>query len=233
MVLLEHARRYCPDAVFIFTSTSKVYGDRPNALSFTETSTRYDLPKDHPGYNGITEAMSIDAATHSVFGASKAAADLMVQEYGRYFGLRTAVFRCGCIAGPSHQGARQHGFLSYLVRCAREGRPYTIYGYRGKQVRDNLHVSDLIAAFDAFYKNPKDGGAVYNMGGSRVSNTSILEAITWIENAGKARMRITFEDTPSVGDHRWYVSDVGKFQRDYPAWLVTRTTEQIIEDLWV
>jgi CDP-paratose 2-epimerase len=168
-----------------------------------------------------------------VFGASKAAADLMVQEYGRYFGLRTAVFRCGCIAGPSHQGARQHGFLSYLVRCAREGRPYTIYGYRGKQVRDNLHVSDLIAAFDAFYKNPKDGGAVYNMGGSRVSNTSILEAITWIENAGKARMRITFEDTPRVGDHRWYVSDVGKFQRDYPAWLVTRTTEQIIEDLWV
>lgn len=233
LFFLEHTRTYAPGAVFIFTSTNKVYGDGPNHLPFMETTTRYELSKRHPLYDGISETMSIDMTTHSLFGVSKTAADLMVQEYGRYFGLRTGVFRCGCITGLAHQGAHQHGFLAYLVRCAKEKRRYTVYGYHGKQVRDNLHVSDLVAAFDAFYEHPREGGAVYNMGGSRASNSSLLEAIALIEDMGKTRIQTTFEDTPRVGDHQWYISDVTKFQRQYPTWRVTHTIEQIIEDLWM
>lgn len=231
LLLLEATRKHCPEAVFIFLSTNKVYGDRPNALPLKEFPTRYDLPKRHPLFNGISESMPIDASLHTIFGVSKVSADLMVQEYGRSFGLRTGVFRCGCLTGPSHRGARQHGFLSYLVRCAKENRPYIVYGYHGKQVRDNLHVSDLIAAFDAFYRRPRPG-EVYNMGGSRVSNISIVEAIAMIENVGGTTIRKRFADTPRVGDHQWYISDVGKFRRDYPGWRVTRTTEEIIEELW-
>ncbi|MDP1722365.1 MAG: NAD-dependent epimerase/dehydratase family protein [Candidatus Gottesmanbacteria bacterium] len=229
--LLENARKYSPDAVYIFTSTNKVYGDSPNALPFVELPTRYDLPTTHPSYDGINESMTIDKTTHTVFGVSKTAADLMVQEYGRYFGLRTGVFRCGCLTGPAHRGARQHGFLSFLVRSAKENRPYTVYGYKGKQVRDNLHVSNLVAAFDAFYEKPRPG-EVYNMGGSRASNISLIEAIAMIERLGKTTIDITFVDTPRIGDHQWYVSDVKKFQRHYPQWRLTHTTEKIIEELW-
>lgn len=232
MLLLENARAYTPEAIFIFTSTNKVYGDGPNALPFVESPTRYELPKHHPLYTGINELMTLDMTTHTVFGVSKTAADLMVQEYGRYFGLRTGVFRCGCLTGPAHRGARQHGFLAYLVRCAKEQRPYTVYGYHGKQVRDNLHVSDLVAAFDAFYEHPREGGAVYNMGGSRASNISLVEAVAMIEHLGKITIHTTYVDTPRTGDHRWYISDVTKFRSHYPGWRVTRTIEEIIEDLW-
>ena len=231
ILLLEYTRKYSPEGVFIFTSTNKVYGDEPNSLPFVETYTRYELPKRHPFYTGINELMPLDRTTHTVFGVSKTAADLMVQEYGRYFGLRTGVFRCGCLTGPAHRGARQHGFLAYLVRCAKEKRPYIIYGYHGKQVRDNLHVSDLVAAFDAFYQNPR-AGAVYNMGGSRASNISLVEAVAMIEHLGKITMQTTFVDTPRTGDHQWYISDVTKFRNHYPGWRVTRTIEEIMEDLW-
>ena len=176
--------------------------------------------------------MPIDASMHTVFGVSKTSADLMVQEYGRYFGLRTGVFRCGCITGPVHRGARQHGFLAYLVRCAKEKRPYAVYGYRGKQVRDNLHVRDLIEALDAFYEHPRKG-AVYNLGGSRASNTSIVEAIAMIERLENITIQTTFVDSSRAGDHQWYISDVMKFQRDYPGWQITRTMEEIIKELWI
>lgn len=231
MLLLEATRTHCPEAVFIFLSTNKVYGDRPNSLPLKEFPTRYDLPKSHPFYNGVSESMPIDASMHTVFGVSKAAADLMAQEYGRYFGLRTGVFRCGCITGPAHRGARQHGFLAYLVRCAKEKRPYTVYGYRGKQVRDNLHVRDLIEALDAFYEHPRKG-AVYNLGGSRASNISIVEAIAMIERLENTTIQTTFVDSSRAGDHQWYISDVIKFQRDYPGWRITRTMEDIVQDLW-
>lgn len=231
ILLLEYTRKYNPEAVFIFTSTNKVYGDGPNTLPFIKTPTRYELQKHHPLYTGINEMMTLDMTTHTVFGVSKTAADLMVQEYGRYFGLRTGVFRCGCLTGPAHQGARQHGFLAYLVRCAKEKRPYTVYGYHGKQVRDNLHVSDLVAAIDAFYEHPRKG-AVYNMGGSRASNISLVEAVAMIEQLGKITINTTFVDTPRIGDHQWYISDVTKFRSHYPGWRFTRTIEEIIEDLW-
>ncbi len=229
--LLENTRKHCPEAVFIFTSTNKVYGDSPNALPFLELPTRYDLPTDHPLYEGINESMPIDRTTHTIFGASKTAADLMVQEYGRYFGLRTGVFRCGCLTGPAHRGARQHGFLSYLVRCAKEERLYTVYGYKGKQVRDNLHVSDLIRAFDLFYQHPRPG-EVYNMGGSRDSNISLLEAVALVDRLGTTNLQTTFVDIPRFGDHQWYISDVRKFRSHYPWWRITRTVEQIIGELW-
>ena len=231
ILLLEHTRTYSPESVFIFTSTNKVYGDLPNTLPFLEYPTRYDLPTDHPLYEGITESMAIDQTTHTVFGVSKTAADLMVQEYGRYFGLRTGVFRCGCLTGPAHQGTRQHGFLAYLVRCAKEQRPYTVYGYHGKQVRDNLHVSEVVVAFDAFYQNPRAGEA-YNMGGSRASNISLREAIAMIERLGKTTIQTIFVDTPRTGDHQWYISNVTKFRSHYPGWGVTRTIDEIIEELW-
>lgn len=231
LVLLELTRMHSPDAVFIFTSTNKVYGDRPNSLPFSEQPTRHEIAKTHPFFTGIDESMSIDTTTHSIFGVSKAAADLMTQEYGRYFGLNTVAFRCGCLTGPAHQGARLHGFLAYLVKCAKHKRPYTIYGYKGKQVRDNLHVEDLIEAFDAFYKNPR-GGEVYNMGGGRYANISIIEAIGMVEEIGGVTMKTTYVDVPRKGDHQWYISDTGKFERHYPAWRQKHTVEQIITELW-
>lgn len=230
LYLLQCMREYAKESIFIFTSTNKVYGDRPNKLPFIEQKTRWELPINHRYYHGIDETMSIDKSTHSIFGVSKAAADLMVQEYGRYFGLATGVFRGGCLTGPAHSAARLHGFLAYLVKCIRDGTSYTINGYKGKQVRDNIHASDLIVAFYEFYKKPH-AGEVYNMGGSRHSNTSILEAIEKIELLTAKKAKVTYINTPRIGDHIWYISDVSKFQKHYPSWKYTYNNDQILIDL--
>ncbi len=218
LVMLEATRKFAPDAVFIFTSTNKVYGDTPNYLPLIETATRWEVDPAHPlSEYGIDETMSIDQTKHSVFGASKVAADVMVQEYGRYFGMRTGVFRGGCLTGPAHSGAELHGFLAYLVRCAVTIRPYTIFGYKGKQVRDNIHSNDLVQCFWHFYRNPK-AGAVYNIGGSRYSNCSVLEAIDLIAELSGHRVNYTLSDDARSGDHIWWISDVRRFQQDFPDW---------------
>lgn len=218
LVLLEATRKFCPDAVLIFTSTNKVYGDTPNSLPLIEMERRWELdPSHHFSAHGIDETMSIDQTKHSVFGASKVAADVMVQEYGRYFGMRTGVFRGGCLTGPAHSGAELHGFLAYLVQCAVTGRPYTIFGHKGKQVRDNIHSNDLVQCFWHFHRDPKPG-AVYNIGGSRHSNCSMLEAIDLIEDISGRRVNYTLSDTARSGDHIWWISDVRRFQQDYPGW---------------
>ena len=218
LVLLEATRKFCPNAVFIFTSTNKVYGDTPNTLPLIEMASRWELDASHSWAEfGIDESMSIDQTKHSVFGASKVAADVMVQEYGRYFGMRTGVFRGGCLTGPAHSGAQLHGFLAYLVRCAVTDNPYTIFGYGGKQVRDNIHSNDLVQCFWHFYQDPK-AGAVYNIGGSRFANCSVLEAIDLIDDLCGKRVAFTLSNEARSGDHIWWISDVRKFQKDYPAW---------------
>ena len=221
LVLLEAVRKHSPEAVFIFTSTNKVYGDTPNELPLVETERRWELSPEHRwSALGIDETMSLDQTTHSLFGVSKAAADLLVQEYGRYFGIRTGVFRGGCLTGPAHSGAELHGFLSYLVRCAVTGRPYTIFGYKGKQVRDNIHSNDLVQCFWHFFRAPRPG-AVYNIGGSRHSNCSMLEAIDLIADISGHRVNYTLSDAARTGDHIWWISDVGRFRQDYPEWSYT------------
>ena len=232
LYLLENFREYCPDGVFIFTSTNKVYGDIPNRLPLIELKTRYELPKDHAYYKGIDESMSIDNSMHSIFGASKVAADVMVQEYGKYFGLKTAIFRGGCLTGPAHSGARLHGFLAYLIKCIARGEEYTIIGYKGKQVRDNIHSFDLVNAFYHFYKKPRKG-EVYNIGGSRYSNTSILEAIEKTEQILNKKAKIEYSDKNRSGDHQWYISDVSKFKSHYPDWDYTYDNDKIIEELCI
>ncbi len=229
--LLEATRQICPEAVFIFTSTNKVYGDRPNQLPLIEKETRYELPEGHPYYEGIDETMSIDFCLHSLFGASKVAADILVQEYGRYFGMKTVCLRGGCLTGPAHSGTRLHGFLSYLVRCAITGIPYHIYGYKGKQVRDNIHSYDFVNTFWHFFLNPKKG-EVYNMGGSRFSNCSILEAISLIEEITNKEVKYIYEDKHRIGDHIWYISCVEKFKKDYPDWNYTRSLRSMIEEIF-
>ena len=230
LIMLESARKYSPDAVFVFTSTNKVYGDRPNELPLVELETRWEIAPGHQYEKGIDESMSIDATLHSVFGASKVAADVMVQEYGRYFGMKTAVFRGGCLTGPFHQGVELHGFLNYLVKCVVSGRQYRIFGYKGKQVRDNIHSTDLIAAFYEFYKSPRPGEA-YNMGGSRHSNCSMLEAFKKIEAASGKKAVTEYLDQPRKGDHIWYISDVSKFQAHYPGWHYSYDIDRIIQEL--
>ena len=228
--LLECTRKYCPDSVFIFTSTNKVYGDLPNKLDLIETDTRWELPQGHKYFNGINETMSIDQCTHSLFGASKVSADVMVQEYGRYFGMKTGVFRGGCLTGPLHSGAELHGFLSYLITCATEGIPYTIYGYKGKQVRDNIHSYDLVSAFNEFYKNPRPG-EVYNIGGSRHSNISVLEAIYKIQERTGKTIDYSISSNNRTGDHIWYISDVSKFMEHYPQWGYKYNMDLIIDEM--
>lgn len=216
--LLELCRRYCQDASFIFTSTNKVYGDRPNSLPLVELETRWEIdPKNKQFQNGIDEQMSIDNSKHSLFGASKVAADILVQEYGKYFGMNTVSFRGGCLTGPAHSGAELHGFLAYLVKCTLTKKPYTIFGYKGKQVRDNIHSFDLINAFWEYYQNPRKG-EVYNIGGSRQSNTSILEAIESIAKISGSKLDFRISTEARVGDHIWYISDVAKFKDHYPKW---------------
>lgn len=232
LVLLELVREFCPDAPFIFTSTNKVYGDAPNALPLEETDTRWEIAQDHRFHaRGIDESMRVDRSLHSLFGVSKLAADLLVQEYGRYFGLKTVCFRGGCITGSGHSGAELHGFLAYLFQCGIRGEPYTVYGYNGKQVRDNIHCHDLVQAFLAFFDNPRSG-AVYNMGGGRHSNCSVLEAIARIEDLTGTSLQWTYDDTPRIGDHIWYVSDVSSFQRDYPDWRYSYDLERIAAETY-
>ncbi len=230
VVLLEALRAHAPGAVFIFTSTNKVYGDAPNLLPLVELDKRWELDPAHPyARNGIDETMSIDQTTHSVFGASKVAADIMTQEYGRYFGLKTGTFRGGCLTGPAHSGAELHGFLAYLVKRAVAGTPYTIYGYKGKQVRDNIHSYDLVTAFWHFFNDPRPG-EVYNIGGSRVSNCSILEAIDLIEAISGKGVQYSVVETNRVSDHIWWISDVRKFRRHYPGWEYKHSLRTILEE---
>ena len=229
--LLEAVRTSCPDAVFIFTSTNKVYGDRPNSLPLVELDQRWEVAHDHPyAAHGIDEDMSIDASKHSLFGASKVAADVLTQEYGRYFGLRTGVFRGGCLTGPGHSGTKLHGFLAYLMKCTLTGDPYTVFGYKGKQVRDNIHSGDLIAAFDAFYRSPRPG-EVYNIGGGRFSNCSMLEAIDLCEDLTGRKLDWSYADDNRIGDHIWYVSDVRKFSAHYPDWQLRYDVPAILRDI--
>ncbi len=234
--LLELTRLHCPGAVFVFTSTNKVYGDTPNFLPLAELDKRYEIEASHPYHkNGIDELMSIDQSRHSLFGASKVAADVLVQEYGRYFGMHTVVFRGGCLTGPQHSGTQLHGFLSYLMKCAISGNQYTIFGYKGKQVRDNIHSHDLVNMFWHFYQHPRPGGEVYNAGGGRFSNCSMLEAIELCEQISGNKMNYTYTDTPRSGDHIWYISDTSKFKTHYPGWdyeyNLLVTMEQIFEHM--
>jgi CDP-paratose 2-epimerase len=228
--LLEAARRHTPDATFIFISTNKVYGDRPNSLPLEDAGTRLELPPDHHYYQGIDTSMSIDHSTHSLFGVSKAAGDLLVQEYGRYFGMPTVCFRCGCISGPHHAGARLHGFLAYLMKCVVTGTPYTVYGYAGKQVRDNIHSADLVRAAMEFHRAPRSA-AVYNMGGGRDANCSLLEAIEACERISGRELSWELESEPRVGDHRWWISDQREFTGDFPEWKLEYDLETTLREI--
>jgi len=215
--LLELARRHCPETPFVFTSTNKVYGDLPNQLPLVEQATRLDLPADHSFHGGIDESMSVDRSMHSLFGVSKTAADLLTQEYGRYFGMPTVCFRCGCITGEHHAGAEQHGFLAYLMKCAATGQRYTVFGYGGKQVRDNIHGGDLVSMFGAFVESPRCG-EVYNAGGGRANSCSLLEAVAQCQEIVDAPMRLDLSDRARSGDHKWWISDTSLFQSHYPSW---------------
>jgi len=228
--LLEAARQHCPQAPFIFTSTNKVYGDTPNRLPLIERETRWDVDPAHPAAQGIDEQMSIDQSKHSLFGASKVAADVLVQEYGRYFDMPTVCFRGGCLTGPSHSGTQLHGFLAYLMKCTMTGQPYSVFGYKGKQVRDNIHSADLIAAFYEFYQRPR-AGEVYNIGGGLESNCSMLEAIELCEAITGRPLTHSYVDDNRSGDHIWYVSDLRKFKAHYPGWGISYDVPRILQEM--
>ncbi|MDD5078450.1 MAG: NAD-dependent epimerase/dehydratase family protein [Candidatus Omnitrophica bacterium] len=231
LVMLEALRKFAPGAVFIFTSTNKVYGDTPNCLPLVEQEKRFEIAPGHKYEKGIDESMSIDQSLHSVFGASKAAADIMTQEYGRYFGLKTGVFRGGCLTGPAHSGARLHGFLSYLVKCAVTGRKYVVYGYKGKQVRDNIHSFDLVNAFYHYFQNPRCG-EVYNIGGGRFANVSMLEAIGMCEKLSGRKLDYDYVEANRSGDHIWWISDVSKFKSHYPGWGYKYGMEEMMRQIY-
>jgi CDP-paratose 2-epimerase len=229
--LLEAAREHAPDAPFVFCSTNKVYGDTPNHLPLEELEKRLELPESHEYHKGIDTSMSIDRSTHSLFGVSKAAADLLVQEYGRYFDMPTVCFRGGCLTGPQHAGAQLHGFLAYLMKCTVTGTPYTVFGYGGKQVRDNIHSADLVACFQSFQRNPR-AAAVYNMGGGRRSNCSMLEAIEVCERIAGRELQWELSDDNRIGDHRWWISDVSDFEDHYPDWQPRFGIDEILEEMY-
>lgn len=229
--LLEATRQHAPHAVFIFTSTNKVYGDMPNTLPLVEQDTRYEIDPAHPYAGGIPESMPIDQSLHSIFGVGKVAADVMVQEYGRYFGLQTVCLRGGCLTGPNHAGAQLHGFLAYLMKCTVTSTPYTIFGYKGKQVRDNIHSADFIRAINAIYEAPQVA-AVYNMGGGRESNCSMREAITLCEEIAGRELDHTYSDDNRLGDHIWYISDLSKFKADYPGWQLEYDVPAILREIY-
>jgi CDP-paratose 2-epimerase len=233
LVMLELCRKHCPEAPFIFTSTNKVYGDRPNSLPLVELESRWELDESHAFHaRGIDETMSIDQSMHSLFGASKVSADMMVQEYGRYFGMKTACFRGGCLTGPSHSGTVLHGFLAYLMKCTATGMPYTVFGYGGKQVRDNIHSHDLVNAFWYVFQNPRSG-EVYNIGGGRHSNCSMLEAIDICEALTGQKLNHTYEEANRMGDHIWWISDTSRFEQHYPDWKLDYNIEGILEEIFV
>ncbi len=230
--LLELTRLHAPEAVFILTSTNKVYGDLPNALPLVEQETRWEVSPEHPfAAEGINETMSIDQCKHSIFGASKVAADVLTQEYGRYFGMNTAVFRGGCLTGPGHAGAELHGFLAYLMQCAVAGAPYRIFGYKGKQVRDNIHASDLVACFQEVVAAPRSG-EVYNIGGGRFSNCSLQEAVALCEAITGNTMRTEYVEDNRIGDHIWWISDTRKFQEHYPRWRQRYNIQAILTEIY-
>jgi CDP-paratose 2-epimerase len=229
--MLEAVRQHCPDAVFIYTSTNKVYGDTPNQLPLVERDTHFDIDPGHPYHQGIDESMSIDQSKHSLFGASKLAADLLVQEYGRYFGMKTVCFRGGCLTGPAHAGTELHGFLAYLMKCTALGLPYRVFGYKGKQVRDNIHSVDLVEAFWEVFKQPRSG-EVYNIGGSRHSCCSMLQAIEACERISGQRLKWTYVDDNRIGDHIWWISDVRKFQQHYPNWKYRYDLEALMREIY-
>jgi CDP-paratose 2-epimerase len=228
--LLEATRKHAPAATFVFCSTNKVYGDLPNSLPLLELPARLELPEGHRYHGGIDTSMSIDQSTHSLFGVSKAAADLLVQEYGRYFELPTVCFRGGCLTGPNHAGTRLHGFLSYLMRCTMTGDRYTVFGYGGKQVRDNIHAADMVAAFEAFHRAPR-AGAVYNIGGGRQSNCSMLEAIELCQEIAARELDWSLGEENRIGDHRWWIGDLEPFKHDYPGWDITHDVRDILTQI--
>jgi CDP-paratose 2-epimerase len=230
LTLLEAARRFAKEATFLFLSTNKVYGDLPNTLPLEERERRWEIPETHEYWNGVPESMSIDRSIHSLFGVSKVAADLLVQEYGRYFGMRTACFRGGCLTGPAHAGTLLHGFLSYLMKCTVSGRPYTVIGYKGKQVRDNIHSHDLVAALLEFHRAPRVG-EVYNLGGGRENSCSVLEAIEMCERLAGCRLEWRYEDKNRVGDHLWWISDTSRFRSHYPAWRIEYGLERTLAEI--
>lgn len=231
LILLEATRHHCPDAVFIFTSTNKVYGDTPNRLPLVEHETRWELDENHLYHtHGIDESMSIDNSTHSLFGASKVAADVLTQEYGRYFKMNVGIFRGGCLTGPAHSGAMLHGFLVYLMWCTMTGSEYKVLGYKGKQVRDNIHCYDLVNMFWHFYQSPKQG-EVYNAGGSRHANCSMIEAIQLCENICGKKLNWTYLEDNRIGDHIWWISDIRKFRNCYPGWDYTYSLETTLSDI--
>ena len=227
--LLEATRLYCPEAVFIHMSTNKVYGDAPNEIPLAELPLRYEYARPED-FHGVNETCRIDQCLHSLFGASKTAGDVAAQEYGRYFGLRVGIFRGGCLTGPSHSGVELHGFLSYLVHVAVTGTPYTIFGYKGKQVRDQIHSHDVIQAFEAFARNPRPG-EVYNLGGGRGNSASVLECIQLIKEIGGYEVAYTYNEQNRIGDHICYISDLRKLQNHYPEWSITRSLPQTVEEM--
>ncbi|MFC7546264.1 NAD-dependent epimerase/dehydratase family protein [Plantactinospora sp. GCM10030261] len=229
--LLENTRQHAIEAPFIFCSTNKVYGDRPNSLPLVELETRYELPEDHPYHQGITEEMSIDGCLHSIFGVSKVAADVAVQEYGRYFGMRTACFRGGTLTGPGHSAAELHGYLAYLMRAVMEGRTYNLFGYKGKMVRDAIHSHDVLTAFEAFFRNPRSG-EVYNLGGGRHSNASHIEAFRIAEEISGREAKINYVERNRVGDHQWWISSMARFEEHYPDWKLTYDVPMILREMY-
>jgi len=231
LCVLEAARKHAPEAVFIFTSTNKVYGDAPNELPLVELEQRWEIAADHPYWNGIDEQLRIDRSKHSLFGASKIAADVLVQEYGRYFSMPTTVFRGGCLTGPNHSGTKLHGFLAYLMKCTATGQPYTVFGYKGKQVRDNIHSLDLVNAFDCVFRAPRCG-EVYNAGGTRFSNCSMLEAIDLCEEVTGRELDWSYTEDNRIGDHIWYISDMAKFKAHYPDWCQRHDLRALLTEMF-
>ncbi|HTW83809.1 MAG TPA: NAD-dependent epimerase/dehydratase family protein [Candidatus Sulfotelmatobacter sp.] len=231
LTMLEATRKHAPKAAFIFTSTNKVYGDAPNELPLEELETRWEIARNHPYWEGIDENLRIDQSTHSVFGASKVAADVLVQEYGRYFSMPTAVFRGGCLTGPNHSGTKLHGFLAYLLKCTVVGAPYQVFGYKGKQVRDNIHSHDLVSAFDHVFRSPRCG-EVYNAGGTRFSNCSMLEAIGLCEEISGRKLDWAYTETNRIGDHIWYISDMAKFRAHYPDWRQEYDLRSLVREMY-
>ena len=229
--MIENTRQHCPDAVFIFTSTNKVYGDTPNRLPLLEEDTRWEIDPSHEYADGIKEDMSIDMTKHSLFGASKVAADVVVQEYGRYFGMKTACFRGGTLTGPNHSAAELHGFLAYVMQCTMSGTPYRVFGYKGKQVRDAIHSSDLINCFEAVYRNPRTA-EVYNIGGGRHSNCSVREAIAMCEDITGNKLDHTYVEENRIGDHIWWIGSNARFQNHYPEWSLKYDIRMILQEMF-